>query len=281
MTSEQWYATHSDESDPGRFCHLFKDLPRDIPGLCTVSQGLFIHVFHASKYGVMLSETSLADISVVRMEDILEHLLRIDDAPLQSQRPPDRRMASTCRDYALFLCATLRERGVPARVRAGFESYFHKDRWGDHWVCEHWDPAQGRWIVVDAQLDTLHREAFKISFEPTDLSPEHFVNAGVMWRRCREGLQDPSKCGMLTSWGMPYVRANVVRDLACCLKIERFPWDSAALIEKDEAVITVEDLGLLDRIAGLLETGPDLEALRALHARHPELHHKPMPVGTG
>jgi len=36
-----------------------------------------------------------------------------------------------------------------------FGAYFEPDRYEDHWVCKYWTVDEGRWVMVDAQLDAL------------------------------------------------------------------------------------------------------------------------------
>jgi hypothetical protein len=47
----------------------------------------------------------------------------------------------------------LQSQGKPARARCGFGRYFKAGWYEDHWICEYWNDEQGRWIMVDAQLD--------------------------------------------------------------------------------------------------------------------------------
>ena len=44
-----YYKDHGFISAPGRFSHLFKDLPADISQLCRIIQGLLVHAFWAER----------------------------------------------------------------------------------------------------------------------------------------------------------------------------------------------------------------------------------------
>ena len=57
-------------------------------------------------------------------------------------RDADQRVVGTCRHFAVLSCALLRYRGIPARARCGFATYFQKGQGLDHWVTEYWDEAQ-------------------------------------------------------------------------------------------------------------------------------------------
>jgi Transglutaminase-like superfamily len=56
---------------------------------------------------------------------VVEVLLALDPAaPLSEIREPGQRVVGTCRHFALLACALLRFRGIAARVRCGFATYF-------------------------------------------------------------------------------------------------------------------------------------------------------------
>ncbi|HOE65484.1 MAG TPA: transglutaminase-like domain-containing protein [Candidatus Hydrogenedentes bacterium] len=271
LDSSDFYREHSPITDPGPFAHLYQGLPHDAPALCAMLQGLLIHVFHAKKYGFLVPEDRMQEVQIAETAALLPALLAHDPAPFWIPRPPERRLVASCRHFSVLLCSILRSQGVPARVRCGFEAYFHKGKFGDHWVAEYWDAAQRRWVLVDAQIDDLHRAAFRIAFDPYDLQPDRFAVAGDMWRRCRTGMTDPNLCGMLNVWGIHYVRANVVRDVMCLNKLEFFPWDSAPMIDRPENAFTKDDTALIDRLADM--TWPEVRTHEVLEAYrvHPEL----------
>ena len=76
---------------------------------------------------------------------MIEALLTLDPSPLDIARAPDRRVIGTCRHFALLSCALLRYRGVAARVRYGFATYFQAGQGLDHWITEYWHEKDGRW----------------------------------------------------------------------------------------------------------------------------------------
>ncbi len=272
--SAEFYSQHSELSDPGPYAAHFEDLPDALGPLCEALHGLLVHVFHAPKYGFQVPQERVPEIQLLGVQHILETLLRHDDQPLTAPRPPERRLIASCRHYSLLLVSVLRSRGIPARIRCGFETYIHRNRNGDHWVCEMYDAGLGRWRFVDAELDTLHREAFRISFDPVDLGPEQFIPAGAAWQRCRRGTLDPQRCGLLNVWGWSYVRANVVRDVLCLNKVELFPWDGTPLTALTE--LSPEQEALVEHLAELTYPAVQTEAVQAVYRTHPELH--PLPL---
>lgn len=274
MESKTFYATHSEHSEPGPYAELLRRLPEDVGALCEVIQGLLIHVFHAAKYGVDLEPERMQEMHLYGMEEMLGRVLELEPAPLTAVRAPERRLVANCRDYALFLCAMLRAQGRAARLRTGFESYFHRkySRFGDHTICEYWDDSRECWVCVDAQLDALQRQAFKIGFDPLNLPEEEYAVSGRVWLECRNGSRDPKKCGILHRWGLDYVRGNVVKDVMMLNKVELFPWDGSVLGDKPREALTEDDMALLDELAALTWPEVNPRAVREQYARNTDLH---------
>src|SRR5947209_6616128 len=83
---------------------------------------------------------------------IAQTLLALDPAPLSVAREPEKRVIGTCRHFAVLSCALLRYRGVPARVRCGFATYFQPNQALDHWITKYWDGDGDQWIRVDSEV---------------------------------------------------------------------------------------------------------------------------------
>jgi len=274
VTPQEFYAQPAPLSDPKTHRAALAALPDTVPALCEVIHGLLIHRAWAPAYGWQLPEERMQDAQARAVHATLERIFALDPRPLDRAREPAARFAGTCRDFALMLCAMLRTRGVPARARCGFGRYFVAGQFEDHWVCEHWDAEASRWVLTDAQIDALQREATGIAFDPLDVPRDQFVVAGEAWRLCRSGAEDPMKFGIFDMHGLWFVRGNVQRDLAALNRVEVLPWDDFGMMgdiapgEEPDA----EQLALLDRAAALT-TEPDahFDALRALYAEEPSL----------
>ena len=91
-----------------------------------------IHFLWAKSYGVEVTDERRGELGVSRVSSKLEHLMAGDPRPLDVAREPGARMLGSCRDFSVMLCGMLRHRGVPARVRCGFATYFGADHYEDH-----------------------------------------------------------------------------------------------------------------------------------------------------
>jgi hypothetical protein len=261
-----FYARPGLMTDPGNWAPLLAGLPVDVAALCGLVQNLQLHIFWAERMGLPLSEERQQEVGIRDVAAKLARIVQLDDQPLVEPRPLERRLVGNCRDFVVLLSAMLRHQGMPARARCGFGTYFLPGHYEDHWICEVWHPAEGRWARVDPQLDAFQRGALDIDFDPLDLPPGRFLTGGDAWQLCRRGQADPELFGIFDMHGLWFIRGNLVRDFLALLKIEILPWDCWGIIDKDEAALTAEDLVLLDRLAELTAASHDqLPVLQSLY----------------
>ena len=90
-------------------------------------------------------------------------------------------------------------------------------------MAEYWNPAQTRWVLVDAQLDRFQCDAMYIPFDPLDVPRDQFIVGGRAWQMCRRGEADPEHFGIFDMHGLGFVRGDFVRDVAALNKVELLP----------------------------------------------------------
>jgi hypothetical protein len=267
----RYYATPGPLSDLGAHAARVRDLPQGLAELCAVVQGLVVHPFLAHLYGLEPGAVRHGELELRPVGAMLDRALALDPRSFAEPRVPERRIVGNCRHFTLLLCSLLRARGVPARARCGFASWFDPASFVDHWVCEVWDEVRGAWRLVDAQLDAHQREAFRLTFDPLDVPRTAFLVAGEAWQRCRSGDADPQAFGIMDLRGLWFVRGNLVRDLAAFAKRELLPWDGWGLMA-DQHESDAAELALLDRAAALALAGDERHDERlALQASEPGL----------
>ncbi|MFI7018740.1 transglutaminase-like domain-containing protein [Streptomyces sp. NPDC050164] len=200
---------------------LLERLPDDPVEICAAVTGLVIQPSDAARLG--LPEARIAEKDIRPAVGLVAALAALDPAPLHHPRSPEQRVVGTCRHFATLACAFLRARGVPARARCGFGTYFFEGRGLDHWITEYWHTAEARWVRVDTEhLGSSYVE------HPEDLAPGEFLTGGEAWVRYRAGLLDPGLFGVAGTehaWGPHEISGNAVRDLAALCKHEMLNWD--------------------------------------------------------
>ncbi len=260
----EYYAAPGPMTDlAGVPADAFDGLPTDPVGLCRAVPGLIVHEMWASAYGFEVPESRLSDLqsrSAVEMTDVIR---RLDPGPLSAARPVEDRMVGNCRHFSTLSAALLRHAGIPARARCGFGMYFEPGKYVDHWVTEYWNETEQRWVRIDAQLDDVQRAAIAADFDTEDLPPGPFLPAGEAWEQCRTGRADPDTFGIFEFWGLWFVQANVVRELAALNKVELLPWDvwgAMTFQEEPDAAAA----SLTDSVAGVI-AGGDIDAIRTVY----------------
>jgi hypothetical protein len=201
-------------------CAAMADLHGGPVDICAPVRSLVVQPGDAE--GLGLAAGRFATNQVRRADVLVRAVLALNPAPLKQPRPSDQRVVGTCRHFAVIACALLRRRGVPSRVRCGFATYFQPGQGLDHWVTEYWEPAEMRWVRLDAEVlggDVLDHA--------TDLRPEDFLSGGEAWTAYRRGRIDASRFGVYGTgnWGPAEIRGNAVKDLAALNKVEMLPWE--------------------------------------------------------
>jgi len=266
-----FYSKQGQISDPGSHADQLTVLPESLPELVKAIQGVMLHLHWASRYGITLTKVRKNESNLRTMQARLAKVMRLCDAPLSQGRLLTQKTVGTCRDFALMLTAILRWRGIPARARCGFGTYFTKGKFEDHWVCEYWMEGESRWVMVDSQLDELQRNVLKIDFDPLDMPKVKFVTGGQAWQLCRSKQADPKRFGIFDMHGLNFIKGNLIRDFLALNKIEILPWDNFGLIRKSTPRMKPKEWQLMDRLASI-SSGADRDfvLLRAAFAANQE-----------
>jgi len=268
----EYYTEQGIMTDPGNYIHLYEGLPSEIRQLCKVVQGVFVHIFWAEVYGIELSDERKQEVQIRTVEKMLARINELDSQPITIYREPERQLVGNCRDFTVFLCSLLRFKGIAARARCGFATYFTPGRYEDHWLCEYWNADEKRWVQVDAQLDSIQIKRLKITFDPCDVPGDKFLSAGKVWKDCRDGKIDPDSCGIFDMKGLWFVQGDLVRDYMAINKLEVLPWDSNDLMGDPERRVAEYEYELLDKMADRATAGnASFLEMRALYDSIPAL----------
>ena len=260
-----YYAQPGPMTGAGPHVTALAALPADVAGLATIIQGLAVHQYMADAYGFAVPEARKAESHIRHADKILDRILALDDRPLSTARPPEKRVVGVCHHFALLMTAMLRAKGIPARYRCGFGAFFNPPWFEDHVLCEYWNKAEARWIQLDAQLDAVWRGALKFDFAPQDVPRDQFLQSADAWTLCRSGKADPGKFGIFVGdlRGLWFVAASLIRDVAALNKMEMLPWDCWGIMPHPGQELDAGQLAFFDRLAALA-ADPD--------ASHQELH---------
>lgn len=249
-------ATVIDYAAPGPFTTLgtvnsaaLESAGGDPLAICFPVHSLFIQPSDAESLGMPYER--LATNQIRPAATLVAELLALDPSPLTVAREPDKRVVGTCRHFAVLSCALLRYRGIPARVRCGFATYFQPNQGLDHWITEYWD---GQTVLT----------------HPEHLAPGEFLTGGEAWNAFRSGDIDATTFGVYgtENWGAAEIRGNAVKDLAALNKVETLPWDEwGRMTEAYEGTTGPDYDELLDTLAAVC-ADDNPRAIASLYERH-------------
>ncbi len=205
-------------------------LPDDIGKIVHAVQMLLVHRGWAPAYGLTLTPEQETENGLHSTEAMLTRAMQKDPAPIGATRMPDKRVVGICRHFSTMMAAFLKRKGIPARARCGFATYFEQGKYVDHWVAEYWNADDSRWIQVDAQLDSLQQKAKNVDFDPLDTPRDRFLNASDVWQQYRAGKIDPDTCGIMHMWGAWYIIGNLALDVASLQRVELLPWEPVGIL---------------------------------------------------
>lgn len=190
-----FYRQTSAYTDLGLYADFARSLPDDLYILARLQRSQIIHpvAFYTpdirkctdTVWGDMtgIPETRLQyeDDIFPTAQSILHELLRRDSVYGEGRQAEDK-VFVTCRGQALLLTATLKAKGIPARVRSGYAGYVNPDNgYDDHWIVEYYDAGAGQWKLADADIFGF------ADVDVTDIPRERFLTGGQAWLAFRQG----------------------------------------------------------------------------------------------
>ncbi|GIK54752.1 MAG: hypothetical protein BroJett015_04150 [Chloroflexota bacterium] len=268
MNTPDFYQHFGPNSDPGEYGWMLDGLPDSLAALCELVKHQLIHPSQRQEYrGALPPGGQNEDARFTAVSQMLAALYKRNEAGLVMSRPSRQRLIVSCRNHALLLAAILKRHGIPARLRVGFAEYVsdRKGKYVDHWICEVWQEAESRWLLVDPDTKMV------------DIPRSDFKLAADVWLSARQGFTYPSLYGVGRWWGWEPIRQNLIHDFEACLNLEPTYGDGPPLFRVKKSDLTQSQVQLLDEIAHLLQDSDvNLEALLRLQQENERLQREPI-----
>lgn len=267
MEELDFYRTQSALSDPGSLASIWDGVN---PTLADMKDAITPLLFHYRGDGPFaengIAPERIEEINLRYASDMLACINDLEPISIGETRDANKRMVGCCRDWALLFVSLARHHGFAARSRVGFAGYFAEGWWIDHVVAEIWDETTQRWRLVDAEL----REPWTLStgqqVEPLDISRDLFLTGLDAWKQNRNGERDAEKFVVAPDLmvpdlrGWPYLRHNVVHDIAALNRHEMILWDVWGIDNISGDQPTDKEMSILDAAA----SSTTFEAYRAV-----------------
>jgi hypothetical protein len=233
MSQSNW-ATQSAVTEPGPAGKAIDDLPGDLAALRRASSQLVFHYRAGGDFAANgVPAGRITEIDTRYAESMLDLVLGRGEPELGRDRPAPDRVVGCCRDATVLFLALARHKGIPARARVGFAAYFEPGWLIDHVVAEVWDEPEGRWRLVDPEMNASWTpEVNGRRVDWLDLTGDQFVTGPRAWQAAKAGTSDPERHVVAPSLelpalrGWPYIAHNAIHDLAALNKTEMLLWDA-------------------------------------------------------
>lgn len=255
MDSLTFYKKQSIITEPGEFAFLFDCIPKDIGLIKSLVDGLILHFWDGSIYDYQIPYKKLLDIETRYVSKMLKKIWDLDKSSLTNVRHFDKRIVGSCRDYATLFCSILRHKGIPARTRVAFSTFYFKEYNHDEIVLEYWNEDKKKWCIVDPRVNEFHirRKNLTVDFDLLDVPQDKLVVAGSAWQmvRANKACAD-SFCGgdHNKNKGLWYIRDRLIQDFAALNSVEMQLWDAWGLMLSDREIeANPEQLSYFDNIA--------------------------------
>jgi Transglutaminase-like superfamily len=237
----------------GAFGPAIDESPSDLFGLRATSRELVAHYLGASDgtSGPITGER-LQEVDARYAEIMFARLLELGAPTLSRKRAPEERIAGCCRDFAALFVAMARHKGIPARVRVGYATYFRPGWYLDHVIAEIWDCDTKRWRLIEPEIGEAM--VAKARFDPLDVPADRFVTGPRAWLAARSGQIDPQLFVVASDVQVPYTRSwlslrhHLVQDLAALNKLEMLVWDQWGILNEEGPLLHAEMLDQLARV---------------------------------
>ena len=237
------------------------ELSGDLSNLREVSQRLVAHYMGNSdgSTGPITGER-LKEVDLRYADAMFGRLLEMGSPKLSRDRPPEERLPGCCRDYAVLFVSMARRKGIPARVRVGYATYF-KPGWNlDHVIAEVWDSERKRWRLVEPEI--TNAVAARVGFDPLNVPRDQFLTGPLAWIAARTGRIDPERFLVSPDLEIPYTRGwlslrhHVVQDLAALNKAEMLVWDQWGILNEDDPLKHAKELDELAEATAEVNCAP-------------------------
>ena len=269
----RFWAVQSLVTEPGPAAAAIDRLPPGLGALRAASQQLVFHYWADGDWAENgIAPERISEIDTRYAAAMFARLGELADLPLSAARQPRQRLVGCCRDFTVLFVAMARHKGIPARARVGFAGYFFDGWLIDHEIAEVWDASAQRWRLIEPEIDDHHTDpADGTSFDPLDVPPDRFLTAPRAWHLARSGAIDPERfvtdpdLEIPATRGWPWLRHNLVHDLAALNKTEMLLWEDWGDSRRTPGPGELPVLHELATLTG--QPSPPLAGLRSAYRR--------------
>lgn len=156
-SSKKTYMTSSSQTALNNYDELIHNLPNDPLAIAEIASKQMIHHNNLQSFNIPKDDPKIRTPFPPQLTNILSVLDSIEPYELSINRLPKKRLVGACVSESYFLTGLLRNKGIPARVRAG---YFKNINQHPSHIIAFWEEV-ARYRGFNAQLLKEDPDAWK------------------------------------------------------------------------------------------------------------------------
>lgn len=253
---QEFYLIQTENTDPGKFSRFLDDVPMDITEIFRISRNVVEH--HAGINTERIPIERYREMEIERIEDIFGRLATNGVTSIVEPIMLKDKVVGNCFNISKVAVSLLRAKGVPARIRYAYCTYFYPDFNHEQAIVEYWNEAEGKWLRGDASMnfEILNHLNINVDIDLLRVSEKLSAQIADIWIGCRAGQLDFSDYGASISsrkrGGLGHVAHKLIHDLACLNHIELMDCDFIAPPKRYLKSKNL-DLGAFDTAARILK----------------------------
>lgn len=232
-TDEQdYYLQQTKNTDPGQFSYLLDNVPTDVKEIFRVARNVVEH--HAGINSEKIALERYIEMEIDPVSDIFSILHKNGVRDITQPIALEHKVVGNCFNISKVAVSILRAKGIPARIRYAYCTYFYDGFNHEQALVEYWDKQAHMWRRGDASMneEIMKHLDINIDIDLLNVSTELSQPIADVWIGCRKGELSFEQYGASVDTrkrgGIGHVAHKLTHDLACLNQLELMACDFIA-----------------------------------------------------
>jgi hypothetical protein len=232
-TDEQdYYLQQTKNTDPGQFSYLFDNVPTNVKEIFRIARNVVEH--HAGINSEKISLERYIEMEIDPVSEIFSILHKNGVRDITQPIALEHKVVGNCFNISKVAVSMLRAKGIPARIRYAYCTYFYDGFNHEQALVEYWDKQARKWRRGDASMneEIMKHLDINVDIDLLDVSTELSQPIADVWIGCRKGELSFEQYGASVDTrkrgGIGHVAHKLTHDLACLNQLELMACDFIA-----------------------------------------------------
>jgi acyl-coenzyme A synthetase/AMP-(fatty) acid ligase/acyl carrier protein len=227
-----YYLQQTKNTNQEQYSYFADNVPDDIQEIFRIARNVVEH--HAGINTAKISLDRYAEMEIDRVADIFAILHRNGVRDITQPIALKDKVVGNCFNISKVAVSLLRAKGIPARIRYAYCTYFYDDFNHEQALVEYWDVKDKKWRRGDASMneEIMEQLKIKVKIDLLNVSQELSQSIADVWIGCRKGTLSFESYGASVDTrkrgGLGHVAHKLTHDLACLNQLELMACDFIA-----------------------------------------------------